>query len=337
MKDLDAWTAASQMSPAINIGNTLENTKTWETGWSNPVITKEFVDSLAKLGFKTVRLPVAWDTYAVDGRITDEKMKRVEEVVDWITAAGMYVVVNIHWDGGWIDSSNKEVYGDDVYATFSDVAEKKFRSYWQQIAAHFSGKSEKVIFEALNEETKFEGEGSEKEAYATLTRVNQIFVDIVRASGGNNEKRLLVVTGYHTDFEKTARDLFVLPKDPIEDKLLLSVHYYTPWTFCGLEKDAEWGKVQNTWGSKQDVAKLNELFDLMGGFSKKHDIPIFVGEYNATEKRDHESRVRWVKAVTKASIDRKMIPVLWDTGGEVSRKAPHTASPLLNAVLEDVR
>jgi endoglucanase len=213
------------------------------------------------------------------------------------------------------------------------VAEKKFRSYWQQIATHFAGKSERLIFEALNEETKFEGEGSEEKAYATLTRVNQIFVDTVRKSGKNNEKRLLVVTGYHTDFEKTAKGLYMLPQDAVENKLLLSVHYYTPWTFCGLDEDAEWGKVQHTWGSKADVAKQNELFDLMEAFSKKNDIPIFVGEYNATEKRDHESRVRWVKAVTKASIDRKMIPVLWDTGGEVSRKPPHEASPLLQEVL----
>src|SRR5664279_2504805 len=90
MTDLDAWTAAGLMSPAINIGNTLENTTAWETGWGNPLITREYVQSLAHLGFKTVRLPVAWDTYAEDGRIQSDRFARVSEVVHWIIEAGMF-------------------------------------------------------------------------------------------------------------------------------------------------------------------------------------------------------------------------------------------------------
>ena len=91
--DLDAWSTAKLIGVGVNIGNTLENTTTWETGWGNPRITKEFVQSLAKLGFKTVRVPVAWDTYARNGRIVEGKLARVGEVVDWITAAGMFCVV----------------------------------------------------------------------------------------------------------------------------------------------------------------------------------------------------------------------------------------------------
>ena len=201
-EELDAWTAAKLMGTGVNIGNTLENTTTWETGWGNPPITKEFVESLAKLGFKTVRVPVAWDTYARDGRIAADKLARVGEVVDWITAAGMFCVVNIHWDGGWIDSSAKEKF-PKTYATFSAEAESKYISYWTQIASYFAGRNERLIFEALNEETNFEGEGSTKKAYATLTRVNQLFIDTVRKTGGNNAKRLLIVTGYATDITKT--------------------------------------------------------------------------------------------------------------------------------------
>src|SRR5690606_14181573 len=161
--------AAARMGPGINIGNTLENITTWETGWGNPRITEEYVQSLARLGFKTVRLPVAWDTYAVEGRIPEDKFQRVSEVVDWILEAGMFCVLNIHWDGGWIDSSWKERYAE-TYATFTPEAEKKYRSYWKQISEHFSDRSEKLIFEALNEETNFENEGSPEKAYATLTR-----------------------------------------------------------------------------------------------------------------------------------------------------------------------
>lgn len=332
---LDAWSAAARMSPGTNIGNTLENTTQWETGWGNPSITKEYVKRLADLGFKTVRVPVAWDTYAVDEKILPEKMERVSEVVDWIIDAGMFAVVNIHWDGGWIDSSHKEKF-PDTFATFSKEAERKFRTYWQQIATYFASHGEKLIFEGLNEETNFSGVGSESEAYATLTRVNQLFVDTVRDTGGRNAERLLVVTGYSTDFAKTASELFKLPRDSAQGKLFISVHYYTPWQFCGLEEDADWGKVMNTWGSPEDVAKLNELFDLMEKFSQEHDIPVFVGEYNATEKRESASRIRWLQAVTQAAIKRKMVPVLWDTGGEVARSAPYDASPELQAVLQSL-
>src|SRR6478735_9038526 len=127
--DLDAWNAAKLMGVGVNIGNTLDNTTTWETGWGNPRITKEFVENLAKLGFKTVRVPVAWDTYAKDGRIAPDKIARVAEVADWITGAGMFCVINIHWDGGWIDSSNQEKFAK-THATFSADAERKFQSYW---------------------------------------------------------------------------------------------------------------------------------------------------------------------------------------------------------------
>jgi hypothetical protein len=124
MKEMDAWSAATVMSPGVNIGNTLDNTSRWETGWGNPLITKEYVAHLAALGFKTVRLPVAWDTYAYDGVIQPDKFERVREAIDWITEAGMFCVLNIHWDGGWIDSSFKDHY-PTTYATFSPKAETR--------------------------------------------------------------------------------------------------------------------------------------------------------------------------------------------------------------------
>jgi endoglucanase len=331
--ELDAWDAAKLMGTGVNIGNTLENTTTWETGWGNPRITKEFVESLARLGFKTVRVPVAWDTYARDGRIAADKLARVGEVVDWITAAGMYCVVNIHWDGGWIDSSAKDRF-PKTFATFSAEAERKYVSYWTQIASYFADRDEHVLFEALNEETNFEGAGSMRKAYATLTHVNQLFIDTVRKTGGNNAKRLLIVTGYATDITKTTSSEYVLPKDTVPHRLLISVHYYTPWQFAGMTQDESWGKVQHTWGSASDVAELNRLFDAMQEFCKRHDLPAFVGEFGVTDKKETPSRVRWMSAVAEAALARKMIPVLWDTGGDISRKRPYAPSPVLREVLE---
>src|SRR4051812_985011 len=324
MTELDARTAVTQMIPGINIGNTLENTARWETGWGNPPITREFVESLARLGFKSVRLPVAWDTYADDGRIQADKFARVAEVVDWIIGAGMFCVLNIHWDGGWIDSDKKETF-PETYATFSPAAEKKYRSYWEQISTFFAGKNEKLIFEALNEETNFSNEGSEQKAYATLTRVNQLFIDTVRKTegktegktGGNNARRLLIVVGYSTDIKKTCQRAYALPKDTIADRMFISVHYYTPYQFCGLNEDADWGKMMPTWGTPEDVKQLEELFDAMKAFCTRNDLPAFIGEFGVTTTKESASRVRWMSAVMNASVSRRMVPVLWDTGGEL--------------------
>ena len=328
----DAWSAAKLMGVGFNIGNTLDNTTHWETGWGNPRITKEYVQGLAALGFKTVRLPVAWDTYARDGEIQDARLARVGEVVDWILSAGMYCVVNIHWDGGWIDSSYKERFPKTRHV-FSAEAERKFRAYWTRIANYFAGRDGRLLFEALNEETNFEGAGSRKEAYATLARVNQIFIDTVRRTGGNNAGRLLIVTGYATDFEKTASREYLLPTDSVPHRLLISVHYYTPWQFAGMTKDESWGKVRPTWGTRADYAELNRLFDSMQAFSERNDIPVFVGEFNVTDRKEEASRVRWMTAVGEAALTRQMVPVFWDTGGDVSRKAPHEPSSAMRQVL----
>jgi endoglucanase len=333
--DLDAWTASAGMGVGINIGNTLENTERWETGWGNPPITRELVESIARLGFKTVRLPVAWDTYAVDGRIQADKFQRVAEVVDWITATGMFCVLNIHWDGGWIDSGPKDRF-PSTHATFSAEAERKYRSYWQQIAGFFADRSQLLLFEALNEETNFSNEGSLRAAFATLTRVQQIFIDTVRAGGGNNPRRLLVVAGYNTDITKTCSDDYQLPHDTISGRLFISVHYYTPWQFCGMTEDADWGKVVRSWGEARDVAQLNELFDKMAGFSSRHDLPVLIGEFGVEPSKEAASRVRFLSAVARTARARKMVPVLWDTGHDISRHPPYAPSAELSQVLAQV-
>lgn len=335
MTPVDAWAVVDDMTPGINIGNTLENTEHWETGWGQPPVTKAYIQSLARLGFMTVRLPVAWDTYAEDGRITPRQFKRVAEIVDWITDAGMYCVLNIHWDGGWIDSSGKDRPRERQHV-FTPEAEEKFRSYWDQIARFFKGKNEKLIFEGFNEETNFSNEGSQADAYATLTRVNQLFIDTVRRTGGNNANRLLIVPGYATDITKTCRPEYKLPRDTVPGKLFISVHYYTPWQFVGLSEDADWGRMSPTWGSEAGVKQLNSLFDKMKDFCDRNDIPAFIGEFSLCSKKEAPSTIRWTTAVFKAALDRHMVPVLWDTGDKVSRYEPYAPSDTLSEVLKRV-
>ncbi len=324
------------MGVGVNIGNTLENTASWETGWGNPPITKAFIDHVASLGFKTVRLPVAWDTYAENGRIDREKLERVGEVADWITSAGMFCVINIHWDGGWIDSGDKKRFGK-AFHTFSPEADRKFRSYWSQIARHFADRDQRLIFEAFNEESHFDGAGSDSDAYAALEQVNQAFIDTVRATGSNNARRLLIIAGYTTDIDKTATDMFIVPRDTVANKLLLSVHYYTPWPFAGMTKDESWGKMRQTWGTAEDVAELRRNFDKMEDFAKRKDIPVFVGEFGAANSKDPRSRAKWMASVALTAQSRGMIPVLWDIGQDISRNPPFTVSPELTFALKQIQ
>jgi endoglucanase len=318
---VNAATMAIDMGFGANIGNTLENTTTWETGWGQPLITQTFINGMASHGIKSVRVPVAWNTYATNGVIDSVKMNRVKEVVGWIEAAGMYSIVNIHWDGGWIDNesnTNKYKLTDDV--------KTKFASYWTQIATAFSTVGHKLIFEGLNEEGKFyvNGDTSQAPDYTALNQLNQLFVTTVRAQGGYNETRALLIAGFTTDIALTCVDAFTVPTDPAgTGKLFLSIHYYTPYTFCGLDSVESWGSPATTWGTAAEKTTLQDLFTKLATFSSQKKIPVIIGEFSVTrgEKypRDSASRILWMETVAKTALSDSMVPVLWDTGSEINR------------------
>jgi endoglucanase len=318
---VNAATMAIDMGFGANIGNTLENTTAWETGWGQPLITQTFINGMASHGIKSVRVPVAWNTYAANGVIDSVKMNRVKEVVGWIEAAGMYSIVNIHWDGGWIDNesnANKYKLTDDV--------KTKFASYWTQIATAFSTVGHKLIFEGLNEEGKFYANGDTSQApdYAALNQLNQLFVTTVRAQGGYNATRALLIAGFTTDIALTCVDAFTVPTDPAgTGKLFLSIHYYTPYNFCGLDSVESWGSPATTWGTAAEKSTLQDLFAKLATFSSQKKIPVIIGEFSVTrgEKypRDSASRILWMETVAKAALSDSMVPVLWDTGSEINR------------------
>lgn len=312
---------AVDMGFGTNIGNTLENTTEWETGWGQPLISQEYINGMAQRGIKTVRVPVAWDTYAQDGTIDASKVARVKEVVGWLEAAGMYAIVNIHWDGGWIFNEGKP----EAYTLTEDVR-TKFASYWSQIAAAFRDVGHKLILEGMNEEGRYfvGGNSNGTPDYAPLNELNQLFVTTVRAGGGYNESRALLIAGFQTDIKLTCVDAFHVPDDPAGDgKLFLSLHYYTPYTFCGLDTVETWGSPATTWGTTQEKAELEMLFDVAGDFSEGHNIPVILGEFGVTlgenYKREQASRVLWMESVANAALSRGMVPVLWDTGSEIKR------------------
>jgi endoglucanase len=321
---VDAKALVKALGFGTNIGNTLENTTTWETGWGQPLITQTFINGLASHGIKTVRVPVAWDTYANNGVIDAAKMDRVKQVVAWITGAGMYAIVNIHWDGGWINNEK----GSPAFSLTKEI-EAKFTNYWRQIGTAFRGVGHQLILEGMNEEGSWTTDGQK---YGTpnippLNEMNQLFVTTVRAQGGYNATRALLIAGFNTDIDKTCVPAFTVPTDPTgTGRLFLSIHYYTPWTFTIKDKnDAnDTQPVSTTWGTAAEKKTLEDSFSKLGTCSSDKKIPIILGEFAVTRGadpyvREAASRIAWMTAVAKASVTRGIVPVLWDTGSEIAR------------------
>jgi endoglucanase len=318
---VDATAMVKAMGFGANIGNTLENTTQWETGWGQPLITQTFINGMASRGIKTVRVPVAWDTYANNGVVDAAKMNRVKEVVGWILAAGMYAIVNIHWDGGWIfNESNANKY------RLTDDVKTKFASYWKQIGTAFADVGPMLIFEGLNEEAQYyvNGAANGTPDIAALNTINQLFVTTVRAQGGHNASRALLIAGLGTDINKTCVDAFAVPTDPAgAGRLFLSLHFYDPSTFTILEEVASWGTPAATWGTDKEKQAVESQLAKAATFSANKKIPIIIGEFGVTVgtkvKRESASRILWMTTVAKGCLSRGMVPVLWDTGSEIKR------------------
>jgi endoglucanase len=347
--DNPATVMVRDMGIGVNIGNTLDciGTNTWlagETGWGNPKITREFIAALKNYGYTTIRLPVTWAENmgpAPNYAITETWMNRVEEVVNWILEENMYCVLNLHHDGGESDKSWILRAGDDP----SGVT-KQFAAVWKQIALRFSGASEKLIFEAMNEvgfkmwnQWDSSTNGRKREAFGILNGLNQAFVNTVRATGGVNASRFLLVSGYWTDIDLTCDPLFKMPADKVNDRLILSVHYYTPSTFCILDKDASWGKNQTDWGSNADYAELNKQFAKLKSNYLDKGIPVILGEYGVNFNNKVEAaRIRWISAVTQICLDNGICPVFWDTGNDIKRSPANSyaMSGALTAALQSL-
>jgi hypothetical protein len=132
-----------------------------------------------------------------------------------------------------------------------------------------------------------------------------------------------------TDIDKTCREEFRLPKDTVPGRLLLSIHYYTPWQFVGLSEDASWGKMIPTWGSEADVRQLNELFDRLSEFCVRNDTPAFIGEFSMCSSKDAASSDRWTTSVFEAALEAEDGPGPVGYGVPLSRREPYAPSETL--------
>lgn len=325
----------NEMGQGINLGNTMEATKAlgeikdfteatdFEQAWSAPITTQKYIDAIHSYGFNTLRIPVAWSSMVSDdGTYTiDEKMLgRVEEIVNYALNNGMYAIINIHWDYGWWGQ-----FGSTDEAVVEE-AWTRYRSYWEQITERFMDYSDHLIFESANEELGAclfdkvdeqgfradpheHGEFTEDQKYELTNEINQEFVDIVRASGGNNEYRHLLIAGDNTNIDNTVNDKFVMPEDTEENgntKLSVSVHYYSPWDFCG---DGMSGASYD----QPDYDYTVQQFDSLKKFTDE-GYGVIIGEFGVCNPRQN-GVYEWLRDVMGLAAQRGLLPVLWDTPG----------------------
>ena len=354
-----------QMGLGINLGNTFEatgrdqrndmnSTSSWisstisahEVAWGSPRITRAIIQGYKTAGFNTLRIPVAWSnlmdmkTYTIN----PELLNRVHEVVDWTLESGMYAVINLHWDGGWIEN---------FPAKYSECM-RRYTKIWQQIAERFKNYDDFLLFESQNEELGFSiwnqwgGTGAanmagKTRAYEIVNNINQNFVNTIRSSGGNNKYRHLLIAGYHTNIDNTCDPLFKMPKDPA-NRMAVKVHYYDPFGFTHLTQDESWAKASWTWGTEEEYTHLNRELDKMVTNFINKGIPVAIGEYGtAKQGLTQEQVTNFTLAVTEAMYSRGMLPMLWDVQLQTdqlnfyyNRRLPGMTDPLLEAGMKKI-
>lgn len=334
-EDLNQSQIVEAMGPGWNLGNQLESVTDnvpEETNWGNPVITEKLIQSVKAAGFKSIRIPVSYFAKIDDDKdytIDSKWLDRVQEVVDYCIKNDLYAVINIHGDGyNTIDGSWLLCNGKN-----QTEIKKKYKKVWKQIAERFKNYDEHLLFESMNEE--FDGSYSEpnKEYYQNINDYNQIFVDTVRKTGDNNTKRWLIIPGWNTNIDYTAGDYgFKLPTDQYrnksidkeEQRIMISVHYYSPWDFCGGENGVitQWGNEADdpskTSTTCDETYMKNQLNLMKTTFADK-GYPVFIGEYGSIDKTSYDSeneyyRAYFARKLCQLSRKNGCIPMYWDNG-----------------------
>jgi len=334
----DAQKFVLNMGLGWNLGNTLDayssklSDLSTETCWGLPVTTKSMIDGLASSGIKTIRIPVSWHNHFVDDAYTIDIawMNRVKEIVDWAFENDMYVILNIHHDDAFY-SAKPVKYNEGFIPLRKDQAEsEKFLSaVWRQVGITFKDYSEKLIFETMNEprlrdnvhEWSFNNNCSAcLEAEQVLLEYNQLCIDTIRATGGNNSTIRYIscpnlMAGLNTTFRilnsevpdaKDYKTQIELLKDTVPNHLIQSVHMYTPWDFTGdYSGSAEFD--ENTYD------ELTYWFNYLTYFIKK-GYPVIIGETGAVNKGNLDARAKWYACFTGFAKGISATLCIWDNG-----------------------
>lgn len=295
-----------QMGEGWNLGNTLDaygdtaNPLADEINWGNPLTSKAMIDAVHKAGFTTLRLPVSWDDHMSGAAHTIDPawMDRVETVANYALADGMTVILNIHHNNGW------------EAPTLANEANAKdtLTRLWTQIAGRFAGYDQHLVFEVMNEPRAavngVDDWTGKAEYYDVLNRLNAAALAAIRATGGNNARRLVMLPSYAAGSGDPQLAAVVLPDDPM---IAMSTHAYLPYDFA---QNQQGGTVFN---GQQELdalfARLNTHFIAKG-------IPVVLGEWASTDKNNAPERVKHASYFVKGAYAAGIPTVWWDNGNK---------------------
>lgn len=311
----NARDAVDNITVGWNLGNTLDSCGDWiddsngtapyETAWGNPVTTKEMITMVKNAGFNAIRVPVTWAQHIDDkGNIDKAWLDRVNEIVDYIISQDMYCVLNTHHERDfWFRASS------DSYKKY----ENRFATLWEQIARRFRNYGEKLIFEAYNEILSENGEWTQTndtDAYDAANKFNQLFVDTVRLTGGNNGVRNLMVQTYSGASSGTTLNRFVMPEDTVRNHIIVQVHDYSPQAFA-----TTWtGNPTTAWGTDKDKEEIDGIMENLKTFSREIKAPIVIGEFGSMDKNNTAARARHAEYFVKSAYERGIRCFWWDNG-----------------------
>jgi len=306
----------AQMGTGWNLGNSLEAIG-GETAWGNPATTHALIDAVKAAGFTTIRIPVSWSQFSNPATFTIDPvwMARVEEVVNYALDNDMYVIMNEHWDGGWMQPT----------AAQKDYVNNRLEIMWTQIATHFRDYDYHLIFAGSNEVMVDGDYGTPTaEYYTTQNSFNQTFVTAVRATGGRNAYRYLTVQGFNTNIDHTV-NFAQIPQDVdiAEHRLMMEVHYYDPYNFALNETStiSQWGSIATdpalteTWANE---AYVDAQFQKMKTDFIDNGVGVILGEFGAILRNDvagsETFREYYLDYVSTSARQHGLVPVYWDNG-----------------------
>lgn len=303
-KDTTAWELVKDMKVGWNLGNTLDATNandvTAETSWGNPVTTKLMIDAVKDAGFNVVRIPVSWGTHMSDDYTVDSAwMDRVREVVDYGIDNDMYVILNTHHEEWYFPKEEDK-----------EQDKEQLKALWGQIADEFKGYDEHLIFEGLNEPrlrgTAQEWTGGTPASREIVNEYEQVFYDTVRASGGNNDKRCLMITPYAASSDYNVMRDLKLPNEN-DKNLIISVHAYLPYSFALDTKGTD------KFNAATDGGVIDSLFTNLKTLFLSKEIPVIVGEFGSVNKNFNvQDRVDCVTYYLEAAKAAGVPCIWWD-------------------------
>lgn len=335
----DAINFALSMGMGWNYGNCLDahyDGVAHEDGWGNKPATQKTFDAVAKAGFKTVRIPVTWmghfgkaPSYIID----KEYLDRVATVVGYAKKAGLKVIINIHHDGfgAETDPAKKGYFWLNLPEAAKDEArnteiKQQLAMIWMQIATRFQNEGDYLIFETLNEIQDGKWGAGENttdggQQYRVLNEWNQLCVDVIRGTGGNNLTRFIGIPGYVAQPGLTC-DYLRIPDDETPNRLMVAVHMYDPWDYAGSGKYSEWGHtghdvVPDKAGEREYNATLDKLYMKF----VRHGIPVYLGEYGCVHRGNEHAETfrKYYLEYTCRSLRKHKIPaIVWDNGSRTT-------------------